>query len=49
MITARDGQLNCSVYFMNIDSDTEGLLYTADAGSMLLRLDWQSERRHGRV
>lgn len=45
MIAARDGQLNCSVYFMNIDSDTEGLLYTADAGSMLLRLDWQSENR----
>ena len=45
MIAARDGQLNCSVYFMSLDSDTEGLLYTADAGSMLLRLDWQSENR----
>ena len=43
MIAARDGQLNCSVYFMSLDSGTEGLLYTADAGSMLLRLDWQSE------
>lgn len=30
---------------MSLDSDTEGLLYTADAGSMLLRLDWQSENR----
>ena len=45
MIAARDGQLNCSVYFMSLDSGTEGLLYTADAGSMLLRLDWQSENR----
>ena len=45
MIAARDGQRNCSVYFMSLDSDTEGLLYTADAGSMLLRLDWQSENR----
>ena len=26
VIAARDGQLNCSVYFMSIDSDTEGLL-----------------------
>ena len=45
MIAARNGQLSCSVYFMNLDSDTEGLAYTADAGSMLLRLDWQSENR----
>lgn len=44
-LAARDGQLNCSVYFMNTDSDKEGPCYTADQGSMLLRLDWQSESR----
>ena len=42
MIAARDGQLNAApVYFMSLDSDTEGCS-TADAGSMLLRLDWQA-------
>ena len=45
MLAARDGQLSCSVYFMNTDADTEGPVYTAQQGSMLLRLDWQSESR----
>ena len=45
MLSARDGQLSCSVYFMNTDTDGEGPSYTADLGSMLLRLDWQSESR----
>ena len=45
MLAARDGQLSCSVYFMSIDADTEGPVYTAQQGSMLLRLDWQSESR----
>ena len=45
MLAARDGQLSCSVYFMSLDADTEGPVYAADAGSMLLRLDWQSEKR----
>lgn len=45
MLAARDGQLSCSVSFMSMDSDTEGPAYTADQGSMLLRLDWQSENR----
>ena len=45
MLAARDGQLSCSVYFMSTDADTEGPVYTAQQGSMLLRLDWQSESR----
>lgn len=45
MLAARDGQLSCTVYFMSTDSGTEGPVYTADQGSMLLRLDWQSENR----
>ena len=45
MLAARDGQLSCSVYFMDTDADTEGPVYTAQQGSMLLRLDWQSESR----
>ena len=45
MLSARDGQLSCSVYFMNTDTDGEGPSSTADLGSMLLRLDWQSESR----
>ena len=45
MLSAREGQLSCSVYFMSVDTDAEGPVYTADQGSMLLRLDWQSERR----
>ena len=45
MLAARDGQLSCSVYFMNTDSDKQGAVYTAAQGSMLLRLDWQSENR----
>ena len=45
MLAAREGQLSCSVYFMNTDADTEGPVYTAQQGSMLLRLDWQSESR----
>ena len=45
MLAARNGQLSCSVYFMNTDADTEGPVYTAQQGSMLLRLDWQSESR----
>ena len=44
-LAARQGQLGCKVYFMSTSSNSEGLLYTADAGSMLLRLDWQSENR----
>ena len=28
MLAARDGQLSCSVYFMNTDADTEGPVYT---------------------
>ena len=45
MLSAREGQLSCSVYFMSMDTNAEGPVYTADQGSMLLRLDWQSERR----
>lgn len=45
MLSAKDGQLSCAVYFMNTDADAEGPVYTADQGSMLLRLDWQSEGR----
>lgn len=45
MLAARDGQLSCSVYFMDTDADAEGPVYTAQQGSMLLRLDWQSESR----
>ena len=45
MLAAREGQLSCSVYFMSTDADTEGPVYTAQQGSMLLRLDWQSESR----
>lgn len=45
MLGAREGQLSCSVYFMSMDANAEGPVYTADQGSMLLRLDWQSERR----
>ena len=45
MLSAREGQLSCSVYFMSMDANAEGPVYTADQGSMLLRLDWQSERR----
>lgn len=45
MLAARDGQLSCSVYFMNPDAEGEGPAYTADQGSMLLKLDWQSEGR----
>ncbi|WP_455500194.1 DUF5711 family protein [Gemmiger sp.] len=45
MLAARDGQISCTVNFMSLDSDSEGPVYTADQGSMLLRLDWQSEGR----
>ena len=45
MLAARDGQLSCTVRFMNTDSAKEGAVYTAEQGSMLLRLDWQSENR----
>lgn len=45
LLAAQGGQISCSVYFMSMDSGTEGPVYSADKGSMLLRLDWQSERR----
>lgn len=44
-LAARDGQLSCSVYFMDTAQDTEGPVYTATQGSMLLQLDWQTENR----
>ena len=44
-LAARDGQLSCSVYFMDTAQDSEGPVYTGTQGSMLLRLDWQSENR----
>lgn len=44
-LAARDGQLSCSVYFMDTTQDTEGPVYTATQGSMLLQLDWQTENR----
>ena len=45
MLAARDGQISCTVNFMSLDSDSEGPVYTADQGSMLLQLDWLSEGR----
>lgn len=44
-LAARDGQLSCSVYFMDTAQDSEGPVYTATQGSMLLLLDWQTENR----
>ena len=38
-LAARDGQLSCSVYFMDTAQDSEGPVYTATQGSMLLLLD----------
>ena len=44
-LAARDGQLACSVYFMDTAEETLGPVYTATQGSMLLQLDWQSDDR----
>lgn len=44
-LAARDGQLSCTVYFMDTADETEGPAYTATQGSMLLLLDWQSDSR----
>ena len=44
-LAARDGQLSCSVYFMDTADTEEGPVYQATQGSMLLQLDWQSDNR----
>lgn len=44
-LAARDGQLSCTVYFMDLDSDQMGPAYQATQGSMLLELHWQSDTR----
>ena len=44
-LAARDGQLSCSVYFMDTTQETLGPVYTASQGSMLLLLDWQTDNR----
>ena len=44
-IAAREGQLSCSVYFMDTAEATQGPVYNATQGSMLLLLDWQTDSR----
>lgn len=44
-LAARDGQLSCTVYFMDTAETEEGPAYQATQGSMLLLLDWQSDSR----
>ena len=44
-LAARDGQLSCTVYFMDTADTEEGPAYQATQGSMLLLLDWQSDNR----
>lgn len=44
-LAARDGQLSCNVYFMDTADTEEGPVYQATQGSMLLRLDWQTDNR----
>ena len=44
-LAARDGQLSCTVYFMDLDSEELGPAYQATQGSMLLELHWQSDTR----
>lgn len=44
-LAARDGQLSCSIYFMDTADESEGPAYTATQGSMLLLLDWQTDSR----
>lgn len=44
-LAARDGQLSCSIYFMDTGDEAEGPVYTATQGSMLLLLDWQTDSR----
>lgn len=44
-LAARNGQLSCSVYFMDTAQDSQGPVYSATQGSMLLLLDWQSDSR----
>ena len=50
MIAARDGQLNCSVYFMSLDSGTEGLLTPPTRAACCCGWTGRArEPRHGRV
>lgn len=44
-LTAQGGQLQCAVYFMDTGSESEGAVYTASQGSMLVALDWQTDSR----
>ena len=44
-LAARQGQLQCSIYFMDTASEEEGVAYKASQGSMLMKLDWQTESR----
>ena len=44
-LAARQGQLQCGIYFMDTASEEEGVAYKAGQGSMLMMLDWQTESR----
>lgn len=44
-LAAKQGQLQCAVYFMDTGTDQQGAVYTASQGSMLLKLAWQSDSR----
>lgn len=44
-LAARDGQLGCTIYFMDTADANQGPAYTATQGSMLLLLDWQTDSR----
>lgn len=39
-LAARQGQLSCTVYLMDLNTDGTGPAYTATTGSTLLRLEW---------
>ena len=44
-VSAKQGQLASAVYFMDVGTAAEGPVYIADAGNMLLKLQWLSPKQ----